>query len=59
MISHRGQIDKATNLVKEFITPFRNDKTDMQTKLSVGILNNKMLEQTEFEFSRNHVVLQI
>lgn len=59
MINHGGQIDKATNLVKEFITPFRNDKTDMQTKISVGILNNKMLEQTEFEFSRNHAVLQI
>lgn len=29
MINHGGQIDKATNLVKEFITPFRNDKTDM------------------------------
>lgn len=46
MISYRRQIDKATNLVKEVITPLSEMTEQICRQKSVGILNKKTLEQT-------------
>ena len=46
MISHGGQIDKATNLVKVYYTTLKKDRTAKSIKIHVSRLNNKIFEQT-------------
>lgn len=53
IISHGEQIKQATNLVREFVIPLRTDGTGKWNKISLGVLNNKTFEQTEFGFNRN------